>query len=168
MRPVLLTIAIGVLLGATWGCGGGVATPSDGGPLIGGSGSTTTATADLVFCVDETNRYRALRNKAALARSTALEAYAADGARVDALAGAAHRHFDTTSGGGVATAENEALRLNAAQFASTRDAITAALYLFYGEGPGGGDYDNMLGDYTQIGCGVYRSSTEITIVQDFR
>jgi hypothetical protein len=38
---------------------------------------------------------------------------------------------------------------------------------YYDEGPGGGHYENMMGAYTKIGCGIYQSGEKITILQDF-
>ena len=47
---------------------------------------------------------------------------------------------------------------------------TSGSYLFGGagfEGPGGGHYENMMGNYASLGCGVYIQGDGITIVQDF-
>jgi len=65
-----------------------VSSSSTGGGSTTGSssGSPRANAADLAFCVDETNRYRTIRNRPALARSMALEAYAVEGARSDGLA----------------------------------------------------------------------------------
>ena len=117
MRPRLL--AMPIALGALGACtgdvparpaGGADAAPRrDGGPPppgVDGGASPADAvdedSADLVFCVDETNRYRATRSRPPLARSAALEAYAAEGAQVDGTAHSAHRHFSQTGGGGIA------------------------------------------------------------------
>lgn len=55
---------------------------------------------ELIFCVAETNRHRATQGRAPLTRSSALEAYAAVGAREDGLTGQpAHQHFRSTNGG---------------------------------------------------------------------
>jgi hypothetical protein len=48
----------------------------------------------------------------------------------------------------------------------------------WAEGPGGGHYENMIGDYASLGCGVFiathpglrpgaQDGDEITVVQDF-
>jgi hypothetical protein len=42
--------------------------------------------------VSEANRYRAMQARAAITRSSALEAYAADGARIDQQANQPHQH----------------------------------------------------------------------------
>ncbi len=120
--------------------------------------------ADLTFCVTETNRYRATQGLSALTRSTALEAYTAAGARQDGLAHAAHQHFVTTSGGGIALAENELPWWSAT---SVHAVIQQGLAGMWAEGPGGGHYENMRGSYTKLGCGVFVNGNEITVVQDF-
>ena len=121
--------------------------------------------AELIFCVAETNRYRATLGRAPLTRSSALEAYAAVGAREDGLTGQpAHQHFKRTNGGGVARAENEMWGSNL----PVHTLLVRGLANMWAEGPGGGHYENMRGPYTELGCGVFVSGVEITIVQDFR
>jgi uncharacterized protein YkwD len=123
--------------------------------------------ADLTFCVSETNRYRAMRGRAPLTRSTALEGYAADSARIDQQANKAHQHYISTNGGGVASAENE-FTSSANVSVTAQSTMQFAINLFFGEGPGGGHYENLVGSYTQVGCGVYRTADVMTVVQDFR
>src|SRR4029077_18522419 len=110
--------------------------------------NTSITDADLSFCVSETNRYRALQGRPVLSRSTPLEAYGADSARIDQQANQAHQHYISTNGGGVSLAENEVLSVspNAAS-TSTQSAIQFALALFYSEGPGGGHFQNMMGSF---------------------
>ena len=119
--------------------------------------------AELTFCVAETNRYRAMLGLPPVARSSALEAYAADGAREDGLAHAAHQHFRSVRG--IAFAENE---IPWWRSTSVRTVMQQGLAMMWAEGPGGGHYENMRGRYTQLGCGVFVNGLEITIVQDFR
>lgn len=160
-------LVIGLALFAA-ACGGN-GSPTEPTPSSGSSGSFGPATtADLVFCVDETNRYRSLRGRPALTRSSTLEAYAAEGAQEDGQAHAGHRHFQRTQGGGIAFAENELPWWPTAQFQNVRAVMASGIAGFYGEGPGGGHYDNMMGGYTQVGCGVYIANGEITVVQNFR
>lgn len=123
--------------------------------------------ADLTFCVSETNRYRTMRGRPALSRSAALETYANDSARIDAQANKPHQHFTGGNGGGVSLAENEVLNAAGNATVTTQSAIQSAISFFYSEGPGGGHYENMMG-YSALGCGVYRTSSTITVVQDFR
>jgi len=49
---------------------------------------------------------------------------------------------------------------------SVQQTIEACLAAFYGEGPGGGNYENLTGNYGSVGCGYHRSGQEITIIQD--
>ena len=58
------------------------------------------------FCVQETNRYRAMNGKPAVTESMQLETFADTGAMVD-FNGSPHQHFQSTQGGGIAFAENE-------------------------------------------------------------
>ena len=118
----------------------------------------------MIFCVTETNRYRATLGLKPLTRSSTLEAYAAIGAREDGLSGQHHQHFRRTSGGGVAVAENEFWGTNLA----LHTLMVRGLADMWAEGPGGGHYENMRGPYTQLGCGVFVNGVDITVVQDFR
>src|SRR5262245_2773695 len=159
---------MGLLVMAAAGCTSSNASAptstSSGGGAIGG-GASTNLDAELTFCVNETNRYRAILGLSALSRSGALEDYAAAGAREDGLAHAAHQHFRSTNGGGMARAENE---LPWWPSTSVHTVIQQGLATMWAEGPGGGHYENMRGPYTQLGCGVFVNGTEITVVQDFR
>jgi len=140
----------------------------------GGNGSVsddddgTSGTDDAhQFCVDETNRLRTMNGRPAVERDDALEAYADDGAEHDHHADP-HDHFIETNGGGIAFAENECphwdLSFGGGDLVElVRNCIAA----FYDEGPGGGHYDNMMGDYAALGCGIYIEGTDVTIIQDF-
>jgi hypothetical protein len=46
--------------------------------------------------------------------------------------------------------------------------MRAAMEGFYGEGPSGGHYQNLEGQFSQVGCGVYIANQRITLIQDFR
>ncbi len=120
------------------------------------------------FCVDETNRYRALHQKPPVARSSALETCAAAAAANDAAKQRPHDHFMATSGCDLAFAENEIPWWPAEYAGSLHEIIRQGLAQMYAEGPGGGHYENMLGDYTELGCGILESGGTITIVQDYR
>jgi hypothetical protein len=122
-------------------------------------------------CVTETNRYRAMNSKAAVARNSALEDFADTGAMVD-FGGSPHQHFSSTSGGGIAFAENECPHWNTNQTAGDLSMLVVqCIAAFYSEGPGSGaahgHYNNMMGAYATLGCGIYQSGTEVTIVQDY-
>ena len=123
----------------------------------------------LQTCVSETNRYRAMNSKPAVAESSTLEAYAATGAMYDFTNGP-HAHFTSTSGGGIAFAENECPQQGNWQVQpgqSQSQVVVACVAAFYAEGPGGGHYTNMMGPYASLGCGIYQQGTAITIVQDY-
>jgi hypothetical protein len=125
---------------------------------------------EAAFCVDETNRLRAVDGKPPVARSQALEDYAMEGAEFDfnAPASPPHPHFQMTGGGGIAFAENECPhQLGWNIMGDVRNTVAECIAAFYGEGPGGGHYDNMMGAWGSMGCGIYVVGTDITIVQDF-
>jgi len=115
----------------------------------GGSSGTATA-ADLAFCVTETNRYRAMA-----------------GAREDGQGGVPHQHFDRLCCS-TSTAENQLHRLPYLFFGSVERVVRDGLAGFFSEGPTGGHYQNIVGRFTQMGCGMYLNGAEITFVQDFR
>lgn len=150
----------------------GIAACGDsGGPAPGGDGSV--GNTPHAFCVQETNRYRAMNSKPALTESAQLESYADTGAMVD-FGSSPHNHFSTTQGGGIAFAENECPKwdLNAQGQGDMQKLLAACIAAFYAEGPGTdyqthGHYINMMGPYATLGCGIYQSGTTVTIVQDY-
>jgi hypothetical protein len=145
----------------------GVTAPS--GSSGGGTPSLPThaTETDLIFCVAETNRYRASAGKNPLTRAPDLEAFAAAGAQEDGEKHQAHAHFDRLLGG-PAFAENELPWWPLAQFGSVQETMRQGIAVFYQEGPSGGHFRNLMGPYTQIGCGVYIADRDITVVQNFR
>jgi hypothetical protein len=158
---VLLSLGLAVTL--RWmgsGCGG-----------AGTPGSPSMSTSDLEFCVSETNRLRATAGKSPVERSPALEEFAATGAAEDSQSGRPHGHFADTNGGGIAFAENTCPSFGGWTLAfgggTVRGTIAACLEAFFDEGPGGGHYDNMMGNYKTVGCGWYLDGDAITITQNF-
>jgi hypothetical protein len=133
---------------------------------------TSTATgataADLAFCVQDINAFRASVGRPALAQSAALEVFAHVSAQEDATAGISHTHFDATNGAGVALGENELLTTALSFFGTVQAAMHGADAIFIAEGPTGGHYQHLVGSYTQVGCGVSIGNGMITVVQDFR
>jgi len=125
--------------------------------------------AELQHCVDVINQYRATNGKAPLSRSSAIEAYAAEGAQYDSAHGSAHGHFMATNGGGVAWAENEIPGWDTSfGNGSVLGVVDEGLQMMWEEGPGGGHHDNMNGSYTEVGCGIFvTGSNEVWVVQDF-
>ncbi len=148
-------------------CGGGGTTGDDVDASPGGQSAKQ-------FCVSETNRYRAMNGKPALAENAALEAYADTGAMVD-FSSSPHSHFSSTNGGGIADAENECPVQGNWHLAVGGDMnmlVGQCVLAFYMEGPGTdyathGHYINMMSANTKLGCGIYMMGTGVTIVQDY-
>src|SRR5215510_12338230 len=148
--------ALGVLVFAAAACGGG-----GGGGVDGAVGSD----AAHQLCVDKTNQLRATVGKPALARSSALEAYADDGAAYD-FTRQPHDHFKyetSTQHNFLALAENECPHWDLS-FGGGDEVmlVSKCIDAFWAEGPGGGHYDNMVGDYAKLGCGIFHSGTDYT------
>src|SRR5262245_61911074 len=72
----------------------------------GGGGGDNGGDAPHAFCLRGTNRYRSGGGKPDVVFSAPLEDYADMGAEID-FGSAPHNHFSSTSGGGIAFAENE-------------------------------------------------------------
>jgi len=152
---------------------GGDGSPGTGvdAPVAGADAPANQSAHDV--CISETNRYRAMTGKPALAKSTQLEAYADTGAMID-FGGSPHQHFSSTNGGGIAFAENECPKWNLQQQGGgdMSALVKACIAAFYSEGPGTdynthGHYINMMGAYAKLGCGIYMSGGLVTIVQDY-
>ncbi len=131
-------------------------------------GGTVGSTAH-ELCIGETNRYRGLEGEAAVVHSQELEDYADEGARFD-FSAQPHDHFSSTGGGGIAFAENECPQQGNWRVEPGQDVsavVADCIKAFYDEGPGGGHFENLIGPYTKLGCGIYQSGDKITIIQDF-
>ncbi len=101
-----------------------------------------------------------------VSRSAELEAFANEGARQDAASRSPHGHFSSENGGGIAWAENEIPWWDGGPGDVMR-VVREGLEAMWSEGPGGGHYENMKGDYGLLGCGIHAGNGEITVVQDF-
>jgi hypothetical protein len=99
----------------------------------------------------------------ALVQSASAEAFAAAAAEADLRSGTPHSYFVAHTPAGAA-AENEYF----GRASSSGVAISVALVGFWGEGPGGGQYENMVGPYATLGCGIFTDGASITVVQEFR
>jgi len=167
-------LVAGVFLVACGGDGGTIGTADGGADGGAGSGSGGSVSAKQ-FCVSETNRYRAMNGKATVAENTGLETYADAGAKTDYDANSPHSHFSSTSGGGIAFAENECPGHSGWTLSPGGDMnalVGNCIAAFYSEGPGSdyathGHYINMMGAYATLGCGIYQSGTDVTIIQDY-
>jgi hypothetical protein len=121
--------------------------------------------AELAFCRDEINRYRASASRPPLARSQALEDFATRGAEIDHTVRIPHHHFTMTNGGGTAAAETEILWWRGG---TVRTVIQQGLAQMWQAGGQGTHYKVLVGPYTEVGCGLFINDGEVTVVQDFR
>src|SRR4029453_8558237 len=149
-----------LLAGVLTGCGrGSPASPSSA------SGTPANLSANVSYCVDEVNRYRASVGRPPLSRSADLEAFAAQAAENDGRAHKAHHWFGMTGGGGMAIAENEILWWKGF---GVQSVIQQGLQQMWQAGPKGGHYDIMVASFSQIGGGIFGNGSEVTVAQDFR
>jgi uncharacterized protein YkwD len=118
--------------------------------------------ADVEFCHDETNRYRQQQGRPALMLSESLSDRARLAAEHDHAVARAHDYFRTHPLGG---AENEVLWWSGS---NVRQTISTAIAEFYSEGASGGHFQNLMGPYGEVGCGVAAHGGGITFVQDLR
>jgi len=149
--------------------------PSNPSPLGGPSPSpspgpaplpTQATSADLAYCVSETNRDRAIVGKPALHESASLESFAAAAAQSDAQSRSPHGYAKTHASG--TWAENEIPWWPLASYGTVQAVMTQGIAQMWAEGPTGGHYQNIVGPYSQLGCGVYIGNGEITVAMDFR
>ena len=149
----------------------------DGGPG-GGDGKKIDAPSGALtpaqVCAQKTNFYRTTvpapgtgSPRPAVSESAALDSYAATGAMYD-FSNSPHAHFMATGGGGIAFAENECpQQLGWTLMGDINTTVENCVTAFYNGGPGEGHYENMMGNYGSLGCGIYESNGKITIIQDF-
>jgi hypothetical protein len=165
---IVLTTPVAVLLAlSAAGCEGLVpATPSS--PSAVGPSATEIAT-EQAACVDEVNRLRMAAGKTPLNWSQDIQAFSNEAARVDGEAHEAHKYFKATNGGnGAARAENLIPWWKLSQWGSVRKVIKEGLAMMNAEGSGGGHFDNMFNNYTEVACGIAVINGEVTVTQDFR
>ena len=171
MSQLLALFVVAATVAACSGHSGTTGTSSGGSSMTTPSPALPTSAtgADLAFCIQETNRYRAMARVAAVARSATIEQYAAQAARSDGLSHTPHGYSTGNNGGnGTVFAENEVPWWPLAQFATVQAVMQSGIASFWNEGPTGGHYRNLTGAYSQAGCGVFISNGEITVVQDLR
>lgn len=169
MRYDLRRILGGLLIGGACALGSAAceAMQNPFAPSTSSVGSTDLV-ADASFCVDEINRYRSSVGVAKLAPSDDVQTFSNEAARVDGEAHEAHKYFRETGGNGVSRAENEIPWWSLSQWGSVRTIVKQGLAKEWAEGPGGGHYENMTGDYRVVACGISIKNGEVTITQDFR
>ncbi len=157
-RVLPLALALAVGFGST-ACESNNPTAPES-PIDDPPGAATAS--DLQFCLDETNRYRALGNRSAVSHSPSLSDRARTAAEQDHATKQAHSYFNSHPFNG---AENEALWWSGS---NVRQTIGQAIAFFYNEGPSGPHYQNLMGSYSEVGCGVATGGGGITFVQDLR
>lgn len=113
-------------------------------------------------CVDKINAFRATLNLAPLARWTDQEACSDGEAKSDSETGKAHGAFGTCT----EMAQNECPGWPG----PSNTMIPGCLKAMWGEGPGGGHYENMASTrYTKVACGFYvLPNGKVWSVQNFR
>jgi hypothetical protein len=123
--------------------------------------SSGPATAEQT-CVDTINMYRKSVGSPALTRWTAEESCANGQAQSDSSTNAAHGAFGMCN----EYAQNECPGWPGAP----DQMITGCLKAMWGEGPGGGHYENMKNaQFTQVSCGFYTlADGSVWAVQNFR
>ena len=135
-----------------------------------GAPDSAAAVADLRFCVTETNRYRVMVNRAEVEQSSTLETYAAIAAEYDGSRHTAHGYSNLRNhDGAFARLENEILWWPLANYGSVRAVIRQGIAAMWAEGPNGVHYTVLTdANTTQMGCGIYVSHGEVTVVQAFQ
>jgi len=154
-ESVARRLLIGFALTLAGACRGGTATAP-----------SSPVDPNLAFCVQETNRYRAMVGLPGLAESSSVEVFAAAAAQADAESGFPHGYYRSHNPG--FGAENEAPNWYLPIYGTAHNLIAQAIATFWSEGPGGGHYENIVGPYSQLGCGLFQNGSDLTVVQDFR
>ncbi len=140
--------------------------PSPTGPSVGNGGpaGATTGGGDGTvqqLCVDLINGYRATVGVPALARWTSAEACSDAEALSDGQTNTPHGAFGMCG----EFAQNECPGWPG----PPEQLVTECLQMMWDEGPGGGHYENMRGDYTEVACGfATMPDGSIWAVQNFR
>jgi hypothetical protein len=159
---VPLSPILWILVGCTAGSGSAPSPTSQS-----GSPPAVNTAALVTLCISETNRDRASFSKPSLIENAALDAYASAGAQSDGQTHIPHGHYIGTAGGGVAMAENEDFMTDVNP-SGMEQFVKNAIAQFWAEGPGGGHYQNMIANWTIMGCGIDVTNQTLTLVQDFR
>lgn len=137
-----------------------------------GASPTDTATyvAEKKLCIDTINACRKSLGLAAVVWSKSLEAFADEGARYDAGTNTAHDHFSKFSSRAVpADAENAVPAWPLKNYKTVAAIVQKGTAMMWAEGPGGGHYENIRGNQTEVGCGIYvMPSGNVWMIQDFK
>lgn len=134
--------------------------------------STDTAlyAAEKKICLDTINACRKSLGLSAVKWSKSLEAFADEGAKYDAGTTVAHSHFSKFSKGAVpADAENVVPAWPLKNYKTVAAIVQKGTAMMWAEGPGGGHYENIKGNHTEVGCGIYvTASGNVWMTQDFK
>jgi hypothetical protein len=144
--------------------GSGGSTGTGGAPNDGGT-STDPYAAARQTCVDRVNQLRASKGLPPYRRLTEGESCADNQAKLDSEKNQAHSAFGLCTNVTTWTSYGQNECPNYDSVASTLGGCIDAMW---GEGPGGGHYDNIAGTYTKMACGFYTMPTgKVWMVQDF-
>ena len=118
-----------------------------------------------IRCVDRTNALRASKGLKPIPRLASAEPCVDGQAKSDSESGKAHGAFDACL--------NQVEWRGAGQnecpgYASVESALGSCLDTMWAEGPGGGHYDNMVGNSTHTACGFHTTPAgKVWMIQDF-
>jgi hypothetical protein len=117
-------------------------------------------------CVDRVNELRASKGKGPIPRLASAESCADGQAKSDSETGKAHGAFNACANqvkNWHGIAQNEC-----PNYKSVEATLTGCIDMMWAEGPGGGHYDNMMGDSTHMACGFYTTPEgKVWQVQDY-
>ena len=131
---------------------------------------TATYQAEKKLCLDTINTLRAKVGKPKVAWSKSLEAFADQGTRYDSERNQAHAHFGAFSKqADPSDAENAVPGWPIKQYKNVAAVVAQGAKMMWDEGPGGGHYDNIIGDHTAVGCGIYMTPAGgVWVIHDFK
>jgi len=118
-----------------------------------------------IRCVDRTNALREKKGLKPIPRLASAEPCVDGQAKSDSESGKAHGAFDACL--------NQVEWRGAGQnecpgYANVESALGGCLDMMWAEGPGGGHYDNMVGNSTHTACGFHTTPAgEVWMIQDF-
>lgn len=166
---LVLVLALGCSSGDDDDTAGGAS--NSGGSSNSAAGAPSSVGDDMygdarTRCVDRVNELRASKGKGPIPRLASAESCADGQAKSDSESGKAHGAF--------AACENQVKHWSGVaqnecpDYGSVESTLTACIDAMWKEGPGGGHYDNMMGDSTHMACGFYTTPAgKVWQVQDY-
>jgi uncharacterized protein YkwD len=150
-------------------CAACASSPAGPSPAAGDGTDASAYSGERTICVQVANQYRASVGKPALTRSAVLDEYATAAARTDGTVKIAHHHARTTNlGNGISKAENAILWWSLRYYGTVESIVRRGLDDMWKQGEGGSHYTNIVGSFTETGCGIFVNGDEVTVVQAFR